>query len=243
MRGADRARRREPASTLAGSGVRARVPWRRFSAATSREVLAGPILGGSTMWGGCDGRATRGGLAALVALAVAAPAQAAYHGTNGAIVFTSTRTGTPHVFRLDPSGTETDLSVASGLGTATQPAWSPDGTKVALVHAGGIWVMNPDGRHARLLTGTYTNESDPAWSPDGTRIAFVDATSANPDIYVMSASGKGRTPLTQTALIEHGLSWSPDGSRIAFDGHTTSSPANTQICTLDVRTGALTNVS
>src|SRR5438270_2788779 len=57
----------------------------------------------------------------------------------------------------------------------TQPAWSSDGTQLAVVThwAGryGILVMAPDGSGARLIT-TDPQDAEPAWSPDGKRIAL-----------------------------------------------------------------------
>ena len=56
------------------------------------------------------------------------------------------------------------------IGEGDDPAWSPDGTKIAYTKSSGTFVVNADGTNpVQLSRGT-----DPAWSPDGARISFVD---------------------------------------------------------------------
>src|SRR6516225_4902900 len=78
--------------------------------------------------------------ACLLALAVAAvavlssSASAGYPGANGAIVFRSANRGGKNgtdLWLRSPSGKLTDLT--NGAGTNTEPAVSPDGTKIAFV--------------------------------------------------------------------------------------------------------------
>jgi TolB protein len=45
------------------------------------------------------------------------------------------------------------------------PAWSPDGRKIAFGRAGEVYVMNADGSGQRNLTRSPWNESSAAWSP------------------------------------------------------------------------------
>ena len=52
------------------------------------------------------------------------------------------------------------------------PAWSPDGTRIAFVRRDDLAVINTDGTGFRRLTEAGA-DSDPAWSPQGGRIAFV----------------------------------------------------------------------
>ena len=52
------------------------------------------------------------------------------------------------------------------------PAWSPDGRKIAFGRAGEIYVMNADGSGQRNLTRNPARDFAPAWSPDGRKIAF-----------------------------------------------------------------------
>jgi len=104
-----------------------------------------------------------------------------------------------------------------------EPAWSPDGTRIAFSRVSGgqmdIYVMNADGSGVtRLTTEGWSGAGGPAWSPDGTRIAFNTGTSRRGDIYVMNPDGSGVTQLT-TGGGNGEAAWSPDGTRIAFDSN------------------------
>jgi hypothetical protein len=72
--------------------------------------------------------------------------------------------------------------VDAGLG-ACDPAWSPDGRRVAVTAADGLWVFpanSPEGAlrvPSRLPLGSiefnYRAFSSPRWSPDGTLLGLV----------------------------------------------------------------------
>jgi TolB protein len=61
-------------------------------------------------------------------------------------------------------------------GHSRDPAWSPDGTRMAFVssrdRAWEIYVMRADGSGMTRLTNTKTINQTPSWSPDGRRIIF-----------------------------------------------------------------------
>ena len=101
---------------------------------------------------------------------------------------------------------------------AAQLAWSPDGTRVAVVvgdiYAGlQLLVVKTDGS-APIAVANGVAIAPPSWSPDGTSIAYTLANAA--DIAIAKADGSGSMLPIRDATRDEAPAWSPDGSRIAF---------------------------
>jgi serine/threonine-protein kinase len=103
-----------------------------------------------------------------------------------------------------------------------QPAFSPDGERIAFRSSrdgGGIFVMGRTGEGVRRVT---TMGFHPTWSADGTQIAFtnenVEMNPGNSEgasgLWIVSASGGEPRKLPSGDAIQP--SWSPHGYRIAF---------------------------
>jgi Tol biopolymer transport system component len=108
----------------------------------------------------------------------------------------------------------------------TQPAWSPDGTRIAYTRydfvgesckgcPGSLVVADGDGSSPHVLTtpsGDDIADSGPSWSPDGTKILFTRTSLSSPgELFVIPAAGG--TP--QSLHVQAGAAaWGP--SRIAY---------------------------
>jgi Tol biopolymer transport system component len=112
------------------------------------------------------------------------------------------------------------LSYAAARYSDSEPAWSPDGARIAFVSDrednSEIYVVNTDGSGQTNLTRNTAYDNNPVWSPDGARIAFASHRDGNDEIYMMNADASGQTNLTRNTAHDNNPAWSPDGARIAF---------------------------
>jgi Tol biopolymer transport system component len=143
------------------------------------------------------------------------------------LAFVSSRDGDYAVFGMDADGSHQgrltdergDTETQAGVQFQTDPAWSPDGRRVAFASARegsfDIFVMQADGTGTRRLTATADNDQGPTWSPDGSQIAFARSKDGG-HVWVMDADGAGARRLTDDLASELEPAWSPDGRWIAY---------------------------
>jgi Tol biopolymer transport system component len=158
-------------------------------------------------------------LAALAMLTTIGTAEAAFPGANGKIAFQSNRhVASGEIYTITQGGTATRTTFSNGSG---DPAYSPDGSKIAFVSGTQVFVMNADGSGRRQVTTSPTAKTEPVWSADGTRIAYVSNSfdvdqQTDLEIWAIKADGTGRTQLTSNTFPDTQPAWSPLGDRIAF---------------------------
>src|SRR5215212_9836220 len=173
-------------------------------------------------------------LAALMALVLAAsllariagPAEAAFPGQNGKIVFASNRTtlitnptGDNEIYTMNPDG--------SGLKQLTfnkskdfNPSFSPNGRRIVFdgdrdgKHE--IYSMKADGSDQKRLTTNNAYDGDPVYSPEGSKIAFVSDRDGDLEIYTMNVDGTNQKNQSKNDAKDLDPAWSPGGGFIAF---------------------------
>jgi TolB protein len=105
------------------------------------------------------------------------------------------------------------------------PAWSPDGRKIAFLGVGDdgntdVYVVRADGLGQQRLTRHPGVDGNPAWSPDGRKIAFTRRArewgAGKTYIYVMNADGSGQRRLSH-GHVHFSVAWSPDGRKMLFE--------------------------
>ena len=146
-----------------------------------REDGSQTAPGGGPRWRQARGRILRtraavlcsslAGLAAVALAWAAVPgvAHAAYRGSEGRIAFV--RGG--YIYTIEPGGT--GLRRLTRDGADSGPRWSPNGTRIAYIDHGNLWIMRANGSHKRRVTHAAPGFTDAraSWSPNGRYLAFV----------------------------------------------------------------------
>jgi eukaryotic-like serine/threonine-protein kinase len=167
------------------------------------------------------------------------------------VVYAGEASGHRHIYMQSVGGqTPLDISGADSAADDDQPAFSPDGKRIAFRSSrdgGGVFVMGRTGEAVRRVSKTGFR---PAWSPDGKRLAFtIENVELNPqnavrmsELWTVDVDTEAASRLsTQDAVMP---SWSPHNRRIAYT--TRMDGANFQhldISTVPVEGGTPTRVT
>lgn len=166
-------------------------------------------------------------------IAYAASPTGSADGTRKGSVYTVSVDGGDHTVIAESLGYVPGGEEGAGI------AWSPDGTRIAVLADAGpgyprgtLYVMTADGSGRQplaegVLIEHILGSPNIVWSPDGTRIAYATESDEYDHLRIWSTAPDGSTPVLvfddaaghANALVG-GPVWSPDGARIAFRNST-----------------------
>lgn len=122
--------------------------------------------------------------------------------TGADIVFVSGRGGMPQIYRMNIDGADI-VRLTTGEGEAVNPAWHPDGQKIAFAWTRGfepgnynIFIMDVATRAVTQLTHGVGRNENPVWAPDGLHLVFSSKRGRTTQIYTMLADGTQQKQLT-----------------------------------------------
>jgi Tol biopolymer transport system component len=105
-----------------------------------------------------------------------------------------------------------------GLGTNVTASWSPDGSKLAVIHRGDVWIASSIADRPVQITKTPEMEIWPGWSPDGKMVNYEIRRQHVRPLYVVPASGGKATKILDVpGNRKYAYTWSPDSKKLVFE--------------------------
>jgi Tol biopolymer transport system component len=140
---------------------------------------------------------------------------------QGEIGFISSRSGRFQLYTVERSNLTQLRRVGDDTTEITEPAFSPDGSRIAFASTRGgsrpaLYVMDADGTDPVRVTKSNGTDAHPQFTPDGSSLVFQSDRTGHQQIYVQRIGGGDATELTQEPAVNTQPAVSFDGETIAF---------------------------
>ena len=139
---------------------------------------------------------------------------------QGEIVLASSRTGRFQLYAAERSNLAQLRKVMDDTALATEPAFSPDGSRIAFTTTRDgqpeVYLMDADGTGVSRLTNSPGLDGDASFTADGQAVVFHSQRTGHRQIFVQPITSSDALQLTQEPADNSQPTTSPDGELIAF---------------------------
>jgi len=164
------------------------------------------------------------------------------------VAFASERGGALRIWTHDlTTGAEAPLATGD-LASATAPAYSPDGRRIAFegratgATTSDLYLVPAGGGTPVALAPHPADDAGPAWAPDGQTVYFVSARSGQYDVWSVPAAGGAAVQVTTGSRIVGKPAVAADGASILY-ARTVASGTATEVVGLELGSGLVALLS
>ncbi|MEY2822333.1 MAG: hypothetical protein RL105_1905 [Verrucomicrobiota bacterium] len=171
---------------------------------------------------------------------------AASSGPDGRLVFVSSNKGTMDVYVADAAakGAKRIITAAGSQTVNADPAWSPDGTRLALTSGPtgrpGIYLASAAGGALSRLNTGYAYATEPRWNPVENKLIFTFQSGRLGLAVADLAAGTVQEVPAASALDLSHASWCADGRHVVA---TQASRSSSWLAVVDTVSGKVTRLT